>query len=72
MWFCPTCESAFLKPPKVSPLTLAAPEMLAALKEAENVLMDYIPTIERGGASLNFGRTVLAEIRATIAKAEGR
>ena len=53
-------------------LIAAAPDLLAALKEAENALADYIPTIEKTGASLNYGHKVLARCRAAIAKAEGR
>lgn len=44
-------------------------ELLEALKEAENALADYIPTIERTGASLNYGHSVLKKARAAIAKA---
>ena len=50
-------------------LIAAAPELLEALKEAENALADYIPTIERTGASLNYGHSVLKKARAAIAKA---
>jgi hypothetical protein len=46
--------------------------LLAALKEAENALADYIPTIEKTGASLNYGHRVLRQCRAAIAKAEGQ
>ena len=46
--------------------------MLEALKEAENALADYIPTIEAKGASLNYGRKVLELVRVAIAFAEGR
>lgn len=50
-------------------LIAAAPELLEALEEAENALADYIPTIERTGASLNYGHSVLKKARAAIAKA---
>jgi len=53
-------------------LIAAAPELLAALKEAENALADYIPTLERSGASLNYGHSVLAAARAAIQKAESQ
>lgn len=43
--------------------------MLAALVEAENALTDYIETLERQGAKLNYGRNVLAQVRAAIASA---
>ena len=33
-----------------------------ALQEAKNALMDYIETLEKAGASLNYGHGVLAEI----------
>ena len=52
-------------------LIAAAPELLEALEEAENALADYIPTIERTGASLNYGHSVLKKARAAIAKATG-
>lgn len=45
-------------------------DLLAALKEAENALADYIPTIERTGASLNYGHATLRLVRAAIANAE--
>ena len=54
-----------------APLIAAAPELLEALEEAENALADYIPTIERTGASLNYGHSVLNKARAAIAKATG-
>lgn len=50
-------------------LIAAAPELLEALEEAENALADYILTIERTGASLNYGHSVLKKARAAIAKA---
>jgi hypothetical protein len=53
-------------------LIAAAPELLEALEEAENALADYVQTIEKTGASLNYGRAVLLRARAAIAKAEGR
>lgn len=45
-------------------------ELIEALREAENALADYIPTIERTGASLNYGRKVLQQVRSAIAKAK--
>ena len=52
-------------------LIAAAPDLLEALLEAENALSDYIPTIERTGACLNYGHKVLRAARAAIAKATG-
>lgn len=52
-------------------LIAAAPELLEVLTHAENVLADYIQTIERTGASLNYGHSVLAAARAVISKATG-
>lgn len=52
-------------------LIAAAPEILEALQEAENALADYIPTVERTGASLNYGHSVLKKASAAIAKATG-
>ena len=46
-------------------------DLLEALLEAENALSDYIPTIERTGAYLNYGHKVLRTARAAIAKATG-
>lgn len=53
-------------------LIAAAPELLVALQEAENALADYIPTIERTGASLNYGHKVLRDVRAAIQKATNK
>jgi hypothetical protein len=74
MWFCPTCESAFLKPPKVTPLVLAAADLLAALK-------DITPALPPADAICHVGicpqdrcancRRIMAA-HAAIAKAEGR
>lgn len=47
-------------------------ELLAALKHAENALADYVPTIEKTGAALNYGHHVIKMARAAIAKAEGQ
>jgi hypothetical protein len=41
-------------------------ELEAALKEAQNVLLDYIPQIEAKGATLNYGRRVLARIKEAL------
>jgi hypothetical protein len=38
----------------------------AALREAQNVLLDYIPQIEAKGATLNYGRRVLAMIKEAL------
>jgi len=46
-------------------------ELLNVLKEAENALADYIPSLEKSGAMLGYGRSVLQQARAAIAKAEG-
>lgn len=53
-------------------LIASAPDLLEALKEAENALADYIPTLERRGGMMNYGRKVLAQVSAAIAKAEGQ
>jgi hypothetical protein len=47
-------------------------ELLEALKEAEDALADYIPSLEKNGAMLNYGRSVWQRVKAAIAKAEGR
>ena len=52
-------------------LIAAAPELLEALKHAENALADYVPTIEKTGAALNYGHHVIKMARAAIAKATG-
>jgi len=51
-------------------LIAAAPTLLAALKEAENALADYVPTLEKQGAMMGYGSSVLKIVRETIAKAE--
>lgn len=52
-------------------LIAAAPDLLRALREAENALADYIPTIEKNtGASLNYGHSVLTMVRAAIRATE--
>lgn len=40
--------------------------MTDALQHAQNALMDYIPTLEKHGASLNYGRKVLGLINAAL------
>jgi hypothetical protein len=52
-------------------LVEAAPYMLYALKEAENALSDYVPTLEAAGGTMGYGRSVLHVIQVAIAKAEG-
>jgi hypothetical protein len=42
-------------------------EMRRALEHAQNALMDYIPTIEKRGAALNYGRKVLGIINEALA-----
>lgn len=39
---------------------------LAALREADNVLTDYIERLEKHGAMLNYGHSVLRQIRGAI------
>ena len=46
-------------------------ELLEALKHAENALADYVPTIEKTGAALNYGHHVIKMAKAAIAKATG-
>lgn len=43
-----------------------AEKLRDGLADAENTLADYIPTLEAKGASLNYGRMVLAKIRALL------
>ena len=45
-------------------------ELVEVLTEAENALADYIPTIERDGAVLNYGHSVLQQVRLALAKAK--
>lgn len=52
-------------------LMAAAPELLVATKDAYDLLLDYIHTIEKTGASLNYGHSVLSLLKSTIAVAEG-
>ena len=55
---------------EVERLRVINAELLAALVHAENALSDYVPTIEKTGASLN-GHKVIRAARAAIAKATG-
>lgn len=41
-----------------------------ALKECLNALEDYVPTLERQGATMGYGNAVIAQARAAIAKAQ--
>lgn len=69
-------DQGLIAPPDDAPAERAkarladmAPELLEALREAENALADCVPTLERGVAQLNYGRSVLAQARAAIEKA---
>lgn len=46
----------------MSRLSLKDAIVVDALKHAKNALRDYIETIERKGASLNYGRSVIVKI----------
>ena len=39
-----------------------------ALREAENALMDYIPQLEAKGSMMNYGHSVLAQVRAALGR----
>ena len=41
-------------------------ELLAVLEHARNALMDYIPSLEKRGASLHYGRKVLDQINTAL------
>lgn len=45
--------------------------VLGTLIEAENALSDYVETIEKTGATLNYGHHVLGLLRAAIAAEKG-
>lgn len=64
-------ESAERAAEEVGYLLAQRDELLAALREAENALADYIPTIEKTGAALNYGHAVLRQARAAIRRATG-
>ncbi len=64
-------DSSATKETSHGPEITAGVVMCEALREAENVLTDYIETIEKTGASLNYGRSVLRQIRAAIVLYEG-
>ena len=51
-------------------LIAAAPELLAACREAENALADYVPTLEHAGGLMNYGHAVLRQLRAALAKVD--
>lgn len=53
-------------------LIAAAPDLLWAAREALNALLDYVPQLEAHGASLHYGRSVIADVTKAIAKAEGK
>lgn len=57
------CDAANAK------LMAAAPDLFEALREAENALADYIPSLEKHGASLNYGHSVMRKARTALAKA---
>lgn len=38
-------------------------ELLRALAEAENALLDYVERLEKQGGSMNYGRSVIALIQ---------
>lgn len=42
------------------------------IRDAENALTDYIDTLEKQGASLNYGRSVLKRLRAYLERANNR
>lgn len=52
-------------------LIASAPELMQALQEAENALDDYVERLEKLGGQMNYGRKVLMQARAAIAKATG-
>lgn len=49
---------------------LALVRAVRALIQAENALADYIPTIEKTGAILNYGHKVLRDARESLAQFE--
>lgn len=53
------------------PLIKAAYDLFEAAVSAENALTDYILRIEKQGATLGYGHSVLAQVRAAIARANG-
>lgn len=59
--------------PAIDPVGAAAPDMLAALKEARRMVGAYVLALERGGneTDATHARYVERQIAETIAKAEG-
>jgi hypothetical protein len=53
---------------ELSRLTAERDMLVEALKGAENLLSDYILTLEKAGASLNYGKLVLKLCREALAK----
>ena len=51
-------------------LIAAAPDLLEACKESLNALLDYIPTLERNGDYMGYGRKVTKLLQSAIHKAE--
>ena len=50
----------------MTPQTQALRLAREALKNSQNALLDYIPTIEKRGASLHYGRKVLEYIKEAL------
>ena len=54
----------------INPLLKPLQDAVEALKHSQNALLDYIPTIEKRGASLHYGRKVLSYVNEAITAAE--
>ena len=52
-------------------LIAAAPDLLEACKESLNALLDYVETLEKLGADLNYGHKVIEQLNFAIAKSRG-
>jgi hypothetical protein len=52
--------------------TLWAASALAAMREAENALLDYVETLEKMGGTMGYGRSVIRQLQDVIAKAGGK
>ena len=39
-------------------------QILAALQEAENALLDYVERLEKKGGTMGYGRAVIRQVRA--------
>lgn len=47
-------------------------QLIGALGDCLNALLDYVPRLEANGASLNYGHSVIARARSALSAALGK